>query len=141
MDDSCSLENCSEHDVLLFGSILKVDTLKKEVNEHFRKTKLGQQITESLNAKNIYVSGIVIKGSGRYVSTFYDKWFIDGVDCEILKLGAASWQKGKVRIKLNVSLEFCPDEPEVEKNSAVTLQEISQSESPLDELRRMIDHV
>ena len=47
----------------------------------------------------------------------------EGLKCEILKLGLNNWKKGKVRI--NISLEFCPDEPE-----------ISQYESPLDEIRR-----
>ena len=37
--------------------------------------------------------------------------------------GANQWKKGKVRIK--ISFEFCPDEPE-----------ISEYESPLDEIRR-----
>jgi hypothetical protein len=105
MSDSCTLSNCSEHDVLSFGSILKVDTLKKELNQYFHKMKLGRELTESLSAKQIHVSGLRIKHPRGYVSSFYDKWFIDGVDCEILKLGAAGWQQGKIRIKLNISLE------------------------------------
>lgn len=51
-------------------------------------------------------------------------WVTEGVDCELLQLGAKNWRKGKIRIK--VELEFCPDESE----------EI-QSESPLDELRQI----
>ena len=50
------------------------------------------------------------------------KWINEGLKCEILKLGSNNWKKGKVRI--NISLEFCPDEPE-----------ISEYESPLDEIR------
>jgi hypothetical protein len=46
-----------------------------------------------------------------------DDWINNGVDCQILK-PSKNWQKGKLRMK--VSLEFCPDEPE----------------SPLDDLRR-----
>jgi hypothetical protein len=34
--------------------------------------------------------------------------FDRGIDCEVLKVGAQSWQKGKIRLK--VSLEFIPDE-------------------------------
>jgi hypothetical protein len=45
-----------------------------------------------------------------------DDWINDGVDCQILK-PSKNWQKGKLRMK--VSLEFCPDEPK----------------SPLDEFR------
>lgn len=33
--------------------------------------------------------------------------FAEGVNCEVLRLGAKAWQKGKMRILL----EFCPDRP------------------------------
>jgi hypothetical protein len=36
------------------------------------------------------------------------RWLEDGVDVEILKIGALGWQTGKLKIK--VSLEFCPEE-------------------------------
>ena len=48
-------------------------------------------------------------------------WFHNGQECEILRAGSNGWQKGK--IKVNVTLEFIPDEPEVDK-------------SPLDDLRQ-----
>ncbi len=44
-----------------------------------------------------------------------EEWFSDGIDCEVLKIGSKGWQKGKVKINLQVSLEFCPDEPEIEE--------------------------
>ncbi len=49
------------------------------------------------------------------------KWYVESVDCEVLKPGAKRWQKGKVRI----TLEFCPDEPE----------------SPLDDLRQQLKQI
>lgn len=42
---------------------------------------------------------------------------------------------------LGISLEFCPDEPEVEKKLTATLSESSQAESPLDDIRQMINKV
>ncbi|BAZ44132.1 hypothetical protein NIES4102_11380 [Chondrocystis sp. NIES-4102] len=39
-----------------------------------------------------------------------DKWNQNGINAEILEPKSATWQKGKVRIR--VILEFCPDEPE-----------------------------
>ncbi|BAQ62466.1 hypothetical protein GM3708_2872 [Geminocystis sp. NIES-3708] len=39
------------------------------------------------------------------------KWLHDGVEVEVLKVGALDWQKGK--LKLKVTVEFCPDEPEL----------------------------
>jgi len=64
-------------------------------------------------------------------------WFEEGIDCEVLKLGAKDWQKGKIKIR--VSLEFCPNEPDVEETSANRQPEISKSESPLDDIRQMMN--
>jgi hypothetical protein len=36
------------------------------------------------------------------------KWINDGVEVEVLKVGALGWQKGK--LKLKVTVEFLPDE-------------------------------
>jgi len=71
-------------------------------------------------------------------------WKSSIIDCELLRLGSQSWQKGKCRLQVHikisrnererkkqvlieVDLEFCPDEPP-----------ISEPESPLDDLRKMI---
>jgi hypothetical protein len=61
-------------------------------------------------------------------------------DCKLLKVGSKGWQKGKLRIqvdttilrprdsnKIQVGLEFCPDEPTV-------------PESPLDDLRQLPEY-
>lgn len=55
------------------------------------------------------------------------KWIDEGLECEVLNLGANQWKKGKVRIK--ISFEFCPDEPEE-----------PEYESPLDDIRREIQN-
>lgn len=61
----------------------------------------------------------------------------EGMDCQILKIGSQGWQKGKVRIKasltfseygevkVQISCEFCPDEPLEQKSP---LDDIRQSE-------------
>jgi hypothetical protein len=72
---------------------------------------------------------ILARHAGNRTNENIGKWLSEGVDCETLKFGEKGWQKGKVRIK--VSVEFCPDEPEIE--------EIPQAESPLDDLRQMIN--
>jgi hypothetical protein len=51
------------------------------------------------------------------------------MDAEILNLGSKSWKKGKLKFKLSV--EFYVEEEEIE--------EIKEPESPLDDLRRMIN--
>jgi KGK domain len=46
-------------------------------------------------------------------------WFTDrGIDCEALRFGSKGWQKGRIRL----SLEFCPDEPEMPVLSASNTQ-------------------
>lgn len=141
MEDSCHLSNCSAQDVLLFGSTTcKLDQLRGEISTHFSKHKLGEQITNSLTSnKHLHVNVLKIskskRGDFRYC---YDKWFCDGIDCEILKIKATDWQKGKVKINLNVTLEFCPDEPEIEETRASNEQEFSQPESSLANIRLMI---
>ena len=61
-----------------------------------------------------------------------DEW-IEGIKCEVLTCDGNGWQTGKVRL----TLEFIPDEPEVEEISASN--QISLPESPLDDLRQRIN--
>jgi hypothetical protein len=49
-----------------------------------------------------------------------------GIDGEVLRIGSKGWQKGKIRIR--ISVEFCPDE-----------SEITQPESPLDDIHQRIN--
>lgn len=68
------------------------------------------------------------------------KLFLDdseGVKAAALKFGAKGWQKGKIRIRMNV--EFCPDETEVIETPTNNQPENNESELPLDDLRRMIN--
>lgn len=57
-------------------------------------------------------------GSDTEVAALFSK---EGIECEVLRLGAKEWQKGKVRI----NLEFCSNQP-------------SQPESPLDDIRQTL---
>jgi hypothetical protein len=66
-----------------------------------------------------------------------EKWLGEGMSCEVLKLDSNAWQKGEVRVKF--TLEFCPDEPEVEEIKQSNDAEINQTESPLDDIRRMMN--
>jgi len=61
-------------------------------------------------------------------------WFSEGTDCKILKPGAKSWQRGKVRI----SLEFEPENLEIEDNSDNGNISTHQLNSPLDDIRHRI---
>ncbi len=63
----------------------------------------------------------------------YTIWFSNGVGCEILSPGNKGWIKVKVRIK--VTLEFCPDEPNIEETLESNQSVSNQSKSPLDDIR------
>lgn len=108
------LNNCCDRDVIAFGS--KGLTYIK---------KLCDLVLSSIdiNLTNTIGRSINQKISNQCKA---ELWFQDGEACEILKAGASDWQKGKLKLKINLSLEFIPDEPEIKK-------------SPLDEVREEIN--
>lgn len=58
-------------------------------------------------------------------------WFNQGIECELLK-PHRNWKKGKLRIK--ISLEFCPDEPDEE--IPPVNQSGNESDAFLDDIRQ-----
>ncbi|MEA5554299.1 KGK domain-containing protein [Anabaena cylindrica UHCC 0172] len=141
MEDNFEFIGCNEDDVISSGSAMfKSQKLKGKIKSLFNKRKLGEELTNSLKNENLYLNIPAInrehigkKGviTGSLDRILYEKWFDEGIPCEILKLRSGGWKKGKVKINLEISIEFCPDEPEIE--------EIKEPESPLDDLRRMIN--
>jgi hypothetical protein len=135
MEYNSYLQNCGNDDVISFGSqMYKLGQVKQAFESAFTG-KIADVLIESLESQGI--NGISIytvpsRGSGYRNNRM---WFSEGKDCEILRIGAKGWQKGQVRIR--VTLEFYPDEPEVEETQASN--EISEPESPLDDLRQMIN--
>jgi hypothetical protein len=104
-EDVISLEENSPDNVVMYNHTLKV----KNIIDYCLQQILGVSEFKQLQENSYYKPRA--------------KWIDEGVECEVLNLGANQWKKGKVRIK--ISFEFCPDEPE-----------ISEYESPLDEIRR-----
>ncbi|MFE1743813.1 KGK domain-containing protein [Coleofasciculus sp. H7-2] len=114
MEENSYLQNCGNDDVLSFNDTLfKVGKIRYAVKLAFTEPRYVPDI--------LYVA---LQQNGIQINPKF--WLNNGVDCEVLKLGAKSWQKGKFRIRVNV--EFIPDE-----------LEIPQTESPLDDLRKMIN--
>ncbi|MGJ5672617.1 MAG: KGK domain-containing protein [Nostochopsis sp.] len=124
-DYSLTLQNCGEDDVISFSPAIffKVNKLCQEAIKLFNQHRLGEMLTRSFGQQSININ---VPRSDEV--TLHESWLDDGVDCEMLKIGANGWQKGKVKIKLQISVEFCPDEPE-----------IAQPESSLDDIRRRIN--
>lgn len=119
MEDNLSLQKCNEDEVVsLAHQLFKIERLKfnlKNILSHYR---LGEEFSKSLN----------IDTNSRHRLISASDWFDKGVNCEILKICSQGWQKGKLRINIQVSLEFCSDEPEIQ-----------QPESPLDDLRKTLN--
>ena len=104
------LQQCDLKDVISFGSEkwVSIGKIKKNIYQSFvkYKTKINKNISKSSKIKHEF------------------SWFEQGENCEILRAGSQEWQRGK--IKINVTLEFIPDEPE-------------KTASPLDEVRQEIN--
>jgi hypothetical protein len=136
MEDKFDLHNCGNDDALSFGrAMLKIEKLKETVNRVLPEYGLGETLNKSLKEQNLNIDLPIDTRQQRFL---YENWFGEGIDCEILRVGANGWKKGKIKLKLNVTIEFCPDEPKVEETSENNQLEISPPQSPLDDLRRQL---
>ncbi|MEH2235231.1 KGK domain-containing protein [Nostoc sp.] len=124
MEDGFKPIECNDGDVLDFGeNTYKIGKFKQAIDTSFNPT-LEDTLNEELSRQ-----GVEIKESPNV------NWFHEGIDCEILTLGSQSWKKGKVKIK--ISVEFYVEEEDVQITNSNN-SEITEPDSPLDDLRRMI---
>jgi hypothetical protein len=118
----------------------KFKTLATEEILGFKQGDISELAPESNNLGwlNLLTFQLILllKRKLNLSASVQDLMFNKGMPCEALTFGAKGWQKGKVRVKITV--EFCPDEPEVEEISENNQLEISPPESPLDDLRRQL---
>ncbi|WP_293251461.1 MULTISPECIES: KGK domain-containing protein [unclassified Microcoleus] len=136
MEDKFDFHNCGNDDALSFShAMLKIEKLKETVNRVLPENGLGQTLNQFLSQQALNIDVALTTDQTRRL---YENWFGEGIDCEILRVGAQGWKKGKIKLKLNVTIEFCPDEPEVEETPENDESEASQPESPLDDLRRQL---
>ena len=85
------------------GKLFKLTQFRKAMKSAFPDPEQSQYyLSSSLNQKGIEINNFDIK-----------RILEQGIDSELLRLEANVWQKGKVKIK--VTLEFRPDEPEVKE--------------------------
>ena len=133
MEEKFSLQNCDEDDVLSFGdNTFKISKFKRAVKEALGN-ELGSQFYNKLTYQGIKIDGAILAPSG--VHEPYARWFNDGIDCEILQIGSKGWKKGKVRIKVSVEFYVEGDSEQLVSEPS----EIDLPESPLDDLRQMIN--
>ncbi len=126
----------SNDDVISFrNNTFKIGEFREKLSAEFHRRENQAEISR--------VDSISISEMPIYLGEI--NWKSSIIDCELLRLGSQSWQKGKCRLQVHikirdedgttrkpklieVDLEFCPDEPP-----------ISEPESPLDDLRQMIN--
>lgn len=119
MNKNFGLKNCSHNNAVSFSSgTYTVQEITEALQQEF-KGLLAQNLCERLKKHNVNIDPVNARHSYTYAN-----WFTQGIDCEILKPGAEDWQKGKVR--LQVTLEFIPDEIE-DSDSKSTLDDIRQT--------------
>ena len=117
-DDVCSYKN----------SLFKIGRLKEVIIQVFEAHLFGEFFQY---LKERYSVDMIPKVKNnnynpRHSNLYYDKpslLFEDGVDFSILRANSQGWQTGK--LKINISIEFIPDE-------------LEKTESPLDEIRQEI---
>ena len=114
------------------------DTFEKLEREDVISVYSGQILvnnrTFTVNEIITALMPIVKEKSGNTWTEDKEQWFRDGTDCKILKPGAKSWQRGRVRI----SLEFKPENLEIEDNTENGKISTHQLNSPLDDIRQRI---
>ena len=102
-EDVISLENNSPDNVVMYNHTLKVrDILTYCISKILQVSSFNDLQKDGYKPRT--------------------QWINEGLECEVLNIGSDRWKQGKVRIK--ITLEFCPDE-----------SEIPEYESPLDESR------
>jgi len=86
-------------------------------------------IAHALQHYATYSSSSITWDRNRYL------WFTEeGVEGRALQFRKKGWQSGRLRL----SIEFCPDEPEVETREMPLLEaSVEPVDSPLDEIRRL----
>ena len=106
---------------LTFDEVIFIDTVSYKIG--------GQSLPQTFKVKQL------VEAIRNQVDDSSKKLFEEGgLELEVLKLDAKGWKKGKVRF----SLEFCPDEPEIEEMTQSNSTEINQISSPLDDIRQMM---
>lgn len=128
MEYNSFLQKCNDDDVLELN------------NQIVKLSKLHSDLQYALNLKIGTNSDILLALTKKMENTPLSSGTVcqlfsgDGANASILCIGSQGWKKGK--IKLKITLEFCPDEPEIEEITPSNNVGINQTSSPLDDIRR-----
>ncbi|MDJ0735244.1 MAG: KGK domain-containing protein [Nostocaceae cyanobacterium] len=127
MNDKFQKVECSDNDVISFPGDVTYKIRKfQDALYKCLKASIGEEIIIQLNYEGIDIDPHTLHPDGCWKA--YKAIFNEGIDCEILNLGAKDWKNAKLKIAVNLEIytEITPETT------------ITQPESPLDELRRQI---
>jgi len=123
MSENFSLINCHHDDAIEFeNAMYRTGKVKEAIKTAF-EGKVAEAIFESLKAQGVEIK-VALSEDGRLY--LYSQCFQEGINCEILHLGAKNWQKGK--FKINVSIEFSPDEVAATASATIPQPELILAE-------------
>ncbi|MBW4647986.1 MAG: hypothetical protein KME06_04695 [Kastovskya adunca ATA6-11-RM4] len=91
------------------------DTVVSFSSSMFKASDFFTVVKESLKKKGLDELRIRLDQKGG-IPGDCNGWYVQGVSSELLQPGTQGWIKGKLRI--NISLEFCPNEPEISEPEA-----------------------
>ena len=98
----------NDDDVLSFrDGTVRVATLR-HVLDVALSSKLPDALADSLTTQKALFGGDRQFRNSKAWMRQDRNWFQDGIDCEVLQLGSAGWQQGKLRLR--VTVEFVPNE-------------------------------
>lgn len=148
MKEHSFLSEFNDDDVLSFQPrrvkhpeyITRLDKFRDAIRDILLQN-IGEFLYEKLKSRNIETwakySEQSLEGGRSTTITRSQDWLQDGIDCQVLRLGSPAWQTGKIRIR--ISVDFYPDEPEIELDSG---SNNNQAEPvigfPLDDVRKSI---
>ncbi|WP_414752885.1 KGK domain-containing protein [Anabaena sp. CCY 9910] len=124
MEDRFKPAECNDNDVLEIGDYTYKISKFLEAFRQINRSDLAYGLQQQFNE-----NGIVIQQQHSKI------WFDEGLDCQILKIGSQGWKRGKVKFSISVDF-YIEEEAEMDNNAH---SEISGTQSPLDDLRRMMN--
>lgn len=133
MEDHQILSQLSDNDVLSFKKSQRQDHVTKvsAFKAAIKNVLLSCRKLESLLETELVTPLKLEVGMG---------WLGEGISCEVLRLGSRAWKTGKIRIR--ISVDFYPDEPEIELDSGSNNNQAEPViEFPLDDVRKSISNL
>jgi hypothetical protein len=130
-------ENIMQENDWLLALRLNDDEVINDFDRAHKVAKLREALNYSINKySSTFHAGLKEQNANIDIA----EW-LNGIECEILRIDGKGWQKGKVR--LNLALEFMPDVKELPNATQFDISESSEplgfsgARSPLDDIRQM----